>query len=68
MVSPFNARTQGHPEAGNDERGVKSCVYADGSDEPRANRLQGKASIEMLGGAEWPESPGIGYAPLESRC
>jgi hypothetical protein len=39
----------------------------DRSDEPRANRLQGKASIEFLGWAEWSESPRIGYAPLESR-
>ena len=51
----------------NDERGVESCVQPDGSDEPKANRLQGKASIEMLGWAEWPESPRIGYAPLESQ-
>ena len=32
-----------------------------------ANRLQGRASIEILGWAWWPESPGIGYTPLERR-
>ncbi len=65
-VRPDETGSDGVDQAGNDERGVKSCAH-DGSDEPKANRLQGRASIEFLGWAWWPESPGIGYAPLESR-
>ncbi len=66
-VRPDEVGSDEVDRARNDERGVKRCDQKDGSDEPRANRLQGKASIGILGWAWWPESPGIGYAPLESR-
>ena len=66
-VRPDETGSDGVKGSGIGERGVEGCVDEDGSDEPEANRLQGRASIEMLGWAEWPESPGIGYAPLESR-
>ena len=66
-VRPDETGSDGVDPAGNDERGVEHCVAEDGSDEPRADRLQGRASIVWLGWAWWPESPRIGYAPLESR-
>ena len=66
-VRPDETGSDGVDRASNDGRGVEGCVDEDGSDEPRAHRLQGRASIGFLGWARWPESSGIGYAPLESR-
>ena len=66
-VRPDQTGSDGVERAGNDECGVEAGAHKDGPDEPEANRLQGRASIEMLGWALGPESPRIGYAPLESR-
>ena len=66
-LRPQETGSDGLERAGIGECGVEGGAHEDGPDEPEADRLQGRASIESLGWAWWPESPRIGYAPLESR-
>ena len=63
------------PEETRDGGGVNRCLIgevASDADNARSTgsetqRLQGRASKQILVPASWPESPRIGYAPLESR-
>ena len=66
-VRPEETGSDGVERARIGKRGVEQSARDDGPDEGEANRLQGRASIGFLGWAAGSESPGIGYAPLESR-
>ena len=66
-VRPEEAGSDDVTRPGVDAHSVNGAAHDAGSDEPEANRLEGRASIAPMGWVYKPESLIIGYVPLESR-